>query len=167
MCCCCVSLFLCCSCLVSFRFLSLPHSLWFSVCFSLFSLFSVCRRRLILNCERILVAIKYAAALLYIIPSISCQVSYSSIIHSRSGVTNVGLLYHTRSLAVRVLSLSSFLSLPHSLWFSLCFSLFSLFSVCTSHSELRTYSNKVPVCCCTAAYHTKYIIPSIIQQYHT
>ena len=63
--------------------------------------------RLILNCERI--AIKYAAALLYIIPSISYQVSYSSIIHSRSGVTDVGLLYHTRSLAVRVLSLSSFL----------------------------------------------------------
>ena len=63
--------------------------------------------RLILNCERI--AIKYAAALLYIIPSISYQGSYSSIIHSRSGVTDVGLLYHTRSLAVRVLSLSSFL----------------------------------------------------------
>ena len=52
-----------------------------------------------------------------------------------------------------------FLSLPHSLCFSLCFSLF-LFSVCTSHSELRTCSNKV---CCTAVpgiayqvYHTKY-----------
>ena len=30
------------------------------------------------------------------------------------------------------------------------------FSVCTSHSELRTYSNKV--CCCTAVYHTKYVI---------
>ena len=60
--------------------------------------------RLILNCERI--AIKYAAALLYIIrvPSISYQVPYlySSIIHSRSGVTDGGLLYHTRSLAVRV-----------------------------------------------------------------
>jgi len=56
--------------------------------------------RLILNCERI--AIKYAAALLYIIPSISYQVPYSSIIHSRSGVTDGGLLYHTRSLAVRM-----------------------------------------------------------------
>ena len=38
---------------------------------------------------------------------------------------------------------------------SLCF----LYQVCTSHSELRTYSNKV--CCCTAVYHTKY------QVYHT
>ena len=148
MCCCCVSLFLCCSCLVSILFLSLPHSLWFSLCFSLFSVFctqpcsevqeicvvavflsssavrvlslssflvsrtlsgslfaspsSLCFLyvRLILNCERI--AIKYAAALLYIIPSISYQVPYSSIIHSRSGVTDGGLLYHTRSLAVRM-----------------------------------------------------------------
>ena len=54
-----------------------------------------------------------------------------------------------------------FLSLPHSLWFSLCFSLFSLFSVCTSHSELRTYGNKVPgmlLHCCISfqVYHTKY-----------
>ena len=56
--------------------------------------------RLILNCERI--AIKYAAALLYITPSISYQVPHSSIIHSRSGVTDGGLLYHTRSLAVRM-----------------------------------------------------------------
>ena len=56
--------------------------------------------RLIVNCERI--AIKYVA-LLYIIPSISYQVPYSSIIHSsRSGVTDGGLLYHTRSLAVRM-----------------------------------------------------------------
>ena len=83
--------------------------------------------RLILNCERIV--IKYAAALLYIIPSISYQVSYSSITHSRSGVTDVGLLYHTRSLAVRVLSLSSFLdsrTLSGSLFASpscLCFCL--------------------------------------------
>ena len=46
------------------------------------------------------------------------------------------------SSAVRVLSLSCsilFLSLPRSLWFSLCFSLFSVFCM-TSHSELRTYT---------------------------
>ena len=70
------------------------------------------------------------------------------------------------SSAVRVLSLSSFLSLPHSLVLSLLLPILSVF-VCTSHSEVRTYSNKL--CCCTAVYHTKYryIIPSIIQQYHT
>ena len=71
--------------------------------------------RLILNCERI--AIKYQVSCCiavyhtkYIIPSIipwynsiihSIKPWYSSII-SRSGVTDVGLLYHTRSLAVRM-----------------------------------------------------------------
>ena len=60
------------------------------------------------------------------------------------------------SSAVRVMSLSCsilFLSLPRSLWFSLCFSLFSVFCTMTSHSELRTYtrtSNKVYYCCCTS-----------------
>ena len=71
------------------------------------------------------------------------------------------------SSAVRVLSLSSFLvsrTLSGSLFASPS-SLFFLYQVCTSHSELRTYSNKV--CCCTAVYHTKCIIPSTIKQYHT
>ena len=128
MCCCCVSLFLCCSCLVSILFLSLPHPLWFSLCFSLF-LFSVCTSHSELRTCSNKVCCTAVPGIAYQVYHTKYQVSYSSIIHSRSGATDVGLLYHTRSLADRVLSLILFLSLPHSLWFSLCFSLFSLFSV--------------------------------------
>ena len=102
--------------------------------------------RLILNCERIAIKSKVCCTavpgIAYQVYHTKYQVSCSSIIHSRSGVTDVGLLYHTRSLAVRVLSLSSFLvsrTLSGSLFASPS-SLFFLYQVCTSHSELRTYS---------------------------
>ena len=54
--------------------------------------------RLIQDCERI--AMKYAAAVVYVMPS-TCS-SIIHIIRSRSGVAGGGLLYHTRSIAVRM-----------------------------------------------------------------
>ena len=93
MCCCCVSLFLCCSCLASILFLSLPHSLRFSLCFSLFSVFcmtSHSESRTYSNEICCCTAVHHAK---YMAPSI---IVYSSIIQSsRSGVTDGGLLHHT------------------------------------------------------------------------
>ena len=114
------------------------------LCFSLFSLFSVCTShselRTYSNEVCCCTAVNHTNYLVYhtkyhtwYSSIISYQVSYSIIIHSRSGVTDVGLLYHTRSLAVRVLSLSSFLdSRTLSLVLSLLLPLLSVFCMYVS-----------------------------------